>query len=291
MAFQHPQPITPKIYLSDPFFYEESAKKELKAPTERFKNLMNQIFDRHGLILNEDSLFQGAQYSFEELCQNALGNHPIKGLVDFVVFPFASSNHDPISPGFGACFQAKYGDLDIYDVCYQGIVGSFTAIKLAFSLISHNVHYQSAYVMGIEQNTNPLPTNYVGPIPTENNLGKITISQNYTSGAYEYLESGVVHCDRLVSKIHHFLNSKKLKKEKIRLILKSDHLQNERIYELSQQFNYSTHQYPDSVNSVIQILSNEDLMSERHEVSLILLLDCYSARCGYLGVLKPLDGK
>lgn len=289
--FQQTQSVGPKIYLSDAFFYEESAKKELKAPAERFKNIMMQVLDRHGLILNEDSFFQGAQYSFMELCQNALGNQSLRDLVDFVVFPIASSNHDPITPGFGASFQAKYGDLDIYDVCYQGIVSSFTAIKLAVSLISNNAHYHNAYVMGIEQNTNPLPTNYEGPIPTENNLGKITVSQNYASGAYEYLESGVVHCDRLFSKIQNFLNSKKLERKKIKLILKSNHLQNNLIYELSRQFNYSTHQYSDSVNSVMQILSNKDLMSEHHEVTLILLLDCYSARCGYLGMLNPLDIK
>lgn len=291
MVYQQSQSIKPKIYLSDPFFYEESRKKEIKAPTERFKNLMTQIFDRHGLILNEKSLFQGAQYSFLELCENALGNRPVKGVVDFVVFPFASSNHDPTTPGFGASFQAKYGDLDIYDVCYQGIVGSFTAIKLAASLISHQPHYQNAYVMGIEQNTNPLPNYYEGTIPTENNLGRTTVSQDHTLGAYEYLEAGVVHCDRLVSKIQNFLNNKNLSKDKIRLILKSEHLQNDHIRELSQQFNYCTHQFPDSINTVMQILASKDLISERDELSLILHLDCYSNRCGYLGFLNSEEGK
>lgn len=269
------------LHVADSYVYQ-SQRQRSGVPTDRFTGLLKGICLRNGTELDLESLRRGAQYSFLELCTEALKDRPLAADTDLILCTNASLEYDPAQSGAGAAFMARFGRYEMHAISNEGILGGFTALEIARKILLQQD--RKICLMALEQNTNPVPVDYRGFVPTENILALLDLRQGGKAGTPQILAAGVVHERGLTKKLEVLCARHGLAKENVTLWL-ADAAHAEKLAGGLHSTKVVTYDFLPSAAQPLQCLQKM-LQESREPFSLLLIEDVFTRNFGFLLIGK-----
>jgi hypothetical protein len=268
------------VHVSESHIYRDRGDRCPRIPSDRFTRLLKDVSVKHGSELETASLMRGSQFSYLELCALALSEKPIPAGTDVLIFTSCTSEFDPKQPGIGASFIARFGFYDLHAICNEGILGGFTALHLAQRIVKHQ--NRNVRLIALEQNTNPLPKNYVGFIPTENIVGQLDLRAGSPGGSWQIISAGVVHPRGLRKKLEDLTTLHDLSPENLTLHLNDQKrfadFFNHELNECHQKIHTHAASSAQFVQSLAEIMESPSSTP----FAMLLLADVFSENCGFL---------
>jgi hypothetical protein len=141
-----------------------------KIPRDRYKNYLYDLYSLYGEIINEETFLEGGQYTYAELGDALFEHHyPETSLKPFDTLIIAHWSHE-FDPDYAACgpyFLERYDwNADMFDVCDQGTLAPFTALKILWHYQQINAS-QQGMVLCLEQTTIPRAKIFEDVMPLE----------------------------------------------------------------------------------------------------------------------------
>jgi hypothetical protein len=165
------------IYLNE-IKYKILPEQAGKIPRERYRQYLNDLYKVYRGSVSEETFHEGAQYSYAELGEalfDKMEQQTLKQL-DTIIVAHWSQEFDPDYASCGPYFLHKYGlTADIFDVCDQGTLAPFTALKLLI-LAQQQQQSMNGMVLCLEQTTIPRDKSQGDPISIESGALGIFIS-------------------------------------------------------------------------------------------------------------------
>ena len=156
--------------------FSQPVQNQLKEPRPRFVQYYKDLYSHHGSEFDESVLREGSQATYSELGEAALSVCKKEGTlneVDLMIATYWAYEFDPDHASCGAYLSEKFNlKCRIFDVCEQGTIAPFTAIKIANSFMK-NKEINKAIVLVLEQTTIPRNKNDYDLIPSD--TGAISI--------------------------------------------------------------------------------------------------------------------
>jgi hypothetical protein len=273
-------------YLNQIRIYEDRRERPIRVPSDRYAELQRDVFVKHRVELDPESVMKGGQFSYLELCTRALDESPIPAGTEVVLLTSCSTEFDPKYPSVGSSFMASFGRYDLHAILNEGILGGFTALDLARKIAMHQ--QRQVFIIALDQNSNPLPKNYKGFVPTENIVGQIDLRLGVKAGALHILESTVVHEARLAERLDGLVKLHGLTSNNVELNFQRGNETDQYLGQELKNCKKVLHSYAASSAQFIQCLHHMTEAVRSAPFSLLLLGDVFSQNYGLM-LLKEGD--
>lgn len=192
----------------DSINYKPCAKNGIKEPRPRFIQYYKDLYSHLGSEIEEAVFKEGSQATYSELGEAILtecNQSSILSDLDLMVVAYWAYEFDPDHASCGAYLCEKFNlDCKMFDVCEQGSIAPFTAIKIINSFIK-NAQINKAVLLILEQTTIPRNKNDFDLVPSEAGavsliLGKAAFTQNGIDekNQYRIVNADVILDNRMV---------------------------------------------------------------------------------------------
>lgn len=145
-----------EVYLSHASLARFAAFKTRKA-RPRFVEYYKDLYALDHKIIDEESLMQGDQHDFAKLGRGILDSCQVDGHlngVDTLICATWSHEFDPDYSSSGPYFSDRYHIPLVFDVCDQGSISTFMALKILLCYMRAGISKKSI-LLGLEQTSIP----------------------------------------------------------------------------------------------------------------------------------------
>ncbi|WP_395375197.1 hypothetical protein [Marinicella sp. W31] len=170
------------ISLDSCAFKVSSNYDERKKPRDRYIEYQQDLYKIANATFDESTLLKGGQYSYTELANDLLNDLDRKALgqdVDLMVVSYWTPEFDPDYSALGPYLHNTLGlQCKSFDVCDCGSVCTLTALSVIRDYMLADESINETLLVGLEQNTIPLPNPEHAPVPLESGCGIVKIRKD-----------------------------------------------------------------------------------------------------------------
>jgi len=173
------------LYLSACAFETLSDRVDVKQPRARYVEYQEDLYKIANGAFDHRTLTSGGQYSYTELADHLFETAGVNNLAeqtDLMVLSYWTPEFDPDYSALGPYLHHKLQlNCTSFDVCDCGSLAPIVALSVIKDYLAGHPAILQALLVGLEQNTIPLPAPQMVPVPGISSGGYCTLSRQRTS--------------------------------------------------------------------------------------------------------------
>lgn len=167
------------LYVSASAFETLSDRVDVKQPRDRYVEYQEDLYKIANGTFDHRTLTTGGQYSYTELADHLFDTTEVNNLAgqtDLMVLSYWTPEFDPDYSALGPYLHHKLQlNCKSFDVCDCGSLAPIVALSVIKDYLAGHPAIHQALLVGLEQNTIPLPAPQMVPVPGISSGGYCTL--------------------------------------------------------------------------------------------------------------------